>query len=171
MEQKSKYSNAVVRVYHGYGHTHSLIVFGHVLKGKSFIQKKYTDHALINILNLFRLFFVVPLPQAKLQLHWQNQTFYTSTEEDGFFKFEWKSDVELTAGWHDLTVALLNEAEEVSTTGEGKIFVPQSTQYGFISDIDDTVLISHSGTTGRKLWSMLTKNPRSRKTFADVVTY
>ena len=49
--------------------------------------------------------------------------------------------------------------------------MPHSTQYGFISDIDDTVLISHSGTTGKKLWSMFSKNPRSRKTFADVVNY
>ncbi len=55
--------------------------------------------------------------------------------------------------------------------GEGKIFVPHVTQYAFISDIDDTVLVSHSATTGKRLRVMFTKNPRSRKTFADVVKY
>jgi phosphatidate phosphatase APP1 len=49
--------------------------------------------------------------------------------------------------------------------------VPHSTQYGFISDIDDTVLVSHSANTGKKLRVMFTKNPRSRKTFADVVKF
>ena len=51
------------------------------------------------------------------------------------------------------------------------IFVPHSTQYGFISDIDDTVLVSHSASTGKKLRVLFTSNPRSRKTFSDVVRY
>ncbi len=162
---------AVVKVYHGYGHTQSLILFGHVLKGRSFTQKHYTNNAITNVINLIRLFFVTPLPQVKVKLQWQEQVFYTTTEEDGFFKFEWKSDREIEAGWHDVHVDLVNAAEQSTARGLGKIFVPNSTQYGLISDIDDTVLISHSGTTGKKLWSMLTKNPRSRKTFADVVHF
>ena len=59
----------------------------------------------------------------------------------------------------------------VLQTGEGKLFVPHSTQYGFISDIDDTVLVSHSARTGKKLRVLFTKNPRSRKTFSDVVKF
>jgi len=47
--------------------------------------------------------------------------------------------------------------------------MPHSLQYGFISDYDDTLLVSQSGTTSKKLCSMLTRNPYSRKIFADVV--
>lgn len=166
-----KYPDAVVKVYHGYGHTDNLVVYGHVLRGKVFLQKKYTDNALINFINLVRLFFISTIPDAKVKLQWKNQSFYSTTESDGFFKFEWQSDEAVLAGWHDIKVDLLNTHEEIINTGKGKIFVPHSTQYGFISDIDDTVLISHSGTTGKKLWSMFSKNPRSRKTFADVVNY
>lgn len=171
MNKRSKYSNAVVNVYHGYGHTQDLVVYGHVLKGKSFSQKQYTNNILINIFNLIRLFFIKPLPNARVQLFWQNQSFYSTTEKDGFFKFEWRSENEVTKGWHNVKVEVLDDNENTRATGEGKIFVPYSTQYGFISDIDDTVLISHSGTTGKKLWSMLTKNPRSRKTFSDIVHF
>ena len=171
MVKESKYPNAAVKVYHGYGHTANLVVYGHVLKDETFTQKKYTDNALKNILNLLRLFFISPIPNAKVKLDWQDQSFDARTESDGFFKFEWRSDHEVAAGWHEVKVHLLNDEEEITATGVGKIFIPESTQYGFISDIDDTVLISHSGTTGKKLWSMLTKNPRSRKTFADVVNY
>jgi phosphatidate phosphatase APP1 len=167
----SEYPNAAVKVYHGYGHTHNLIVFGHILKNKLFLQRHYTRNIFINILNLLKLFFITPLPSARVRLHWQNQTFYSTTERDGFFKFEWESDNEIEAGWHNVIVDLLNTNGETIAKGEGKIFVPHSTQYGFISDIDDTVLISHSGTTGKKLWSMLTKNARRRKTFADVVNH
>jgi phosphatidate phosphatase APP1 len=171
VKKKSTLSNAVVKVYHGYGHTENLFVYGHVLKGKSFIQKHYTNNTLINIINLIRLFFVRPLPHARVKLQWQNECYYASTEKDGFFKFEWKSEREVLAGWHRVKVELLNSDEKSVAKGEGKIFVPHATQYGFISDIDDTVLVSHSGSTGKKLWSMLTKNPRSRKTFSDVVHY
>jgi phosphatidate phosphatase APP1 len=171
MAKKSKYSGAVVKVYHGYGHSKNLVIYGHVLKEKPFLQKTYTNNAFINFINLVRLFFITPIPDVKVKLHWNNQFFYTKTETDGFFQFEWQSDEEVLAGWHNLKVDLLNAEEEIINTGKGKIFVPHSTQYGFISDIDDTVLISHSGTTGKKLWSMFSKNPRSRKTFADVVNY
>lgn len=171
MVNKSKYSNAAVKVYHGYGHTNNLIVYGHVLKGNNFHQRNYTNNFLINFINIIRLFFIAPIPQAKVMLRWQNERFYTTTENDGFFTFEWQSKNEVIAGWHEVQVDLLNSNEQTIVKGVGKIFVPYSTQYGFISDIDDTVLISHSSTTGKKLWSMLTKNPRSRKTFADVVNY
>ncbi len=34
MAKKSTYPKAAVKIYHGYGHTNNLIVYGHVLKGK-----------------------------------------------------------------------------------------------------------------------------------------
>lgn len=172
MNNKSlKYNKATVKVYHGYGHTHNLTVFGHVLKNKISIQRHYTKNIFVNIFNIIKLFFVTPLPDARVKLDWQGKSFYSTTELDGFFKFEWESENELMAGWHRVTVALINDNGDTIKTGDGKIFIPHSTQYGFISDIDDTVLISHSGTTGKKLWSMLTKNPHRRKTFSDVVNY
>lgn len=171
MVKKTKYSTATVKVYHGYGHSKNLIVYGHVLKGTSFHQRNYANNFVINFINIFRLFFITPLPNAKIVLSWHDQKCYSTTEVDGFFKFEWQSDKSIEAGWHEVKVDLLDCDENSAASGFGKIFVPQSTQYGFVSDIDDTVLVSHSSKTGKKLWSMLTKNPRSRKTFADVVNY
>ncbi|SFH77586.1 App1 family protein [Halpernia frigidisoli] len=171
MAKTDKNSNAAVKIYNGYGKAENLVIYGHVLKGKYFIQRKYTRNALINIINIFRLFFIRPISNAKVKLSWRDQNFYAITEKDGFFTFEWKPETPVLAGWHDLKVELIDENESISACGNGKILVPNSTQYGFISDIDDTVLISHSGRTHKKLWSMLTKNPRRRKTFSDVVNY
>jgi phosphatidate phosphatase APP1 len=104
-------------------------------------------------------------------LQWQNQQLHSTTEKDGFFKFEWPSISPIQAGWHVITVYLLDDAEQIINTGEGKLFVPHATQYGFISDIDDTVLISHSAKTGKKLRLLFTKNPKSRQAFIDVVKF
>ena len=160
-----------VKVYHGYGHKENLVVYGHVLAGKPIGRKKYTDNIVSNIIHLIKLFFVKPVPDVRVRLQWEDQQFYDKTETDGFFKFEWQSSSSVPAGWHAVTVHLLDAEEQVVATGEGKIFVPHSTQYAFISDIDDTVLVSHSADTGKKLHAMFTKNPRSRKTFADVVKF
>lgn len=171
MKEKLGYPTATVKVYHGYGHKDNLVVYGHVLAGKSASPRNYSNHSIANIIYLIKLFFIQPIPNAKVVLQWKNQQFYTTTQSDGFFKFEWQSATNIEAGWHQVSVHLLNEQGNILTTGEGKIFVPNSTQYGFISDIDDTVLVSHSATTGKRLSVMFTKNPRSRKTFADVVKY
>ncbi len=165
-----KVSSATVKIYHGYGHANNLIVYGHVLAGKPVGISRYSDKTVYNIIHIVKLFFIKPLPNVKVSMQWRNQHYYSTTEADGFFKFEWQSTTSVSPGWHPIEVHLLKQGN-IAITGKGKIYVPQSTQYGFISDIDDTVLVSHSATTGKRLEVMFTKNPRSRKTFADVVKY
>ncbi|HXL56981.1 MAG TPA: hypothetical protein VN958_12025, partial [Chitinophagaceae bacterium] len=104
MGNQSIYKNASVKVYYGYGHTHNLIVYGHVFKRKAITQHKFTNNILYNIFHLFRLFFVQPFPHVKVQLHFQDQEFENTTEDDGFFKFEWKAAHDVPAGWHYLEV-------------------------------------------------------------------
>lgn len=160
-----------VKVYHGYGHQHNLVVYGHVLQGNLTGRKRYTTNALVNIFYLAKLFFIQPVPNQAIQLQWNDQLLTSKTEKDGFFKFEWQSNKTVSAGWHALQVNAIDAQSQLLASGIGKIFIPHATQYGFISDIDDTVLVSHSATTGRKLKTLFTKNPRSRKTFADVVKF
>ena len=160
-----------VKVYHGYGHKNNCVIYGHILAGKPVFRKRFSNNIFLNIFHLIKLFFVTPLPNLPVMLQWGKQKVYSKTEADGFFKFEWQSETTLNAGWHNVIVFLLNGAGDPSESGEGKIFIPHLTQYAFISDIDDTVLVSHSATTGKRLRVLFTKNPRSRKTFADVVKH
>ncbi|MDQ7948555.1 MAG: App1 family protein, partial [Pedobacter sp.] len=48
---------------------------------------------------------------------------------------------------------------------------PHITQYAFISDIDDTIMVSHSATIGRRLRELFVKNPRTRKTFPSLTKH
>lgn len=160
-----------VKIYNGYGHTHNLIIQGHVLMNKPIIRKSYSDHFFINLLHIARLFFIRPVPNLKVMLQWENIKLVTNTKRDGFFKFEWKSSEELKAGWHTVLIHCLKWDETILVTTEGKIFIPHSTQYAFISDIDDTVLVSHSTSIIKKLSILFSKNPRSRSAFSDVVNF
>lgn len=171
MSKKITNSNPIVKVYHGYGHTHNLVVYGHVLMNKPPVRERYTNDILSNIMHLFRLFMVKPLSGVNVALQWRGQVLQATTENDGFFKFEWKSETEVDAGWHLVTIHIVDDNGHLFSSGEGKIFVPHVTQYAFISDIDDTVLISHSATIAKRLQVLFTKNPRTRKAFRDVVTH
>lgn len=161
----------MIKVYHGYGHTHNLVVYGHVFKNKPVIRKKYTNNVLLNIIHLLRLFFVKPFPHVALRLQWEGTTQYTTSERDGFFKFEWESHKELTKGWHPVTVEQLGTNGQVLASGQGQVYIPYSTQFILVSDIDDTVMVSHSATVFRRLRELLIKNPRTRRQFQDLSDY
>src|SRR3954471_11056987 len=100
MADQTMYKKSSVKVYHGYGHTHDLVVYGHVFKRKAVTRHKFTNNILYNIIYLLRLFFVQPFPHAKIRLCWKDQQLVSESEDDGFFKFEWKATHEISAGWH-----------------------------------------------------------------------
>ncbi len=120
---------------------------------------------------MLRMFSVKPVANVRVQLIWKNYNLYAKTGNDGFFLFEWQSIAKVASGWHDVKVNVLDEKESIQIRGEGRIYVPHSTQYAFISDIDDTVLVSHSAYLLKKLKTLLTKNPYSRKVFDDAVEH
>jgi phosphatidate phosphatase APP1 len=163
-------SDISIKIYHGYGHTHDLMLYGHVFKNKPPASPYYGKNIFINILQLLRLFFIKPLAGIEVHLKWGNQILTSITEDDGFFKFEWASENELSAGWHRVVVSVTSEGGVV-TSGEGKIFSPHVTQYAFISDIDDTILISYSSTIFKRLRVLLSNNPHTRKPFDYVVEH
>ena len=154
-----------VKVYHGYGHTHDLVVYGHVFCFKNKTEQNFSTNIFVNIIYLVKLFLVKPAPFAKVRLKFYNQTIDRKTEYDGFFKFEWKAELEVAGGWHEVRVEAIGDDNEVIIYGDGKIYVPHKTQFAVISDIDDTVMISHSAKIYKRLRQLFIKNPRTRKTF------
>ena len=161
----------VVKVYDGYGDAGEVKICGHVLRLSPLPRTKYGASFLTNMFALLRLFIVIPKAHALVRLEWNEGSHETQTEKDGFFQFEWKPVTQLTAGWHKVRVSYLSASGNklVLATGEGLIFVPHVYQFAFISDIDDTFLISHSTNLRKRLFVLLTENAQSRKPFEGVV--
>ena len=157
-----------VKVYHGYGHTHNLVVYGHVFRFKAKTTQNFSNNFFVNILHLIKLFVVRPYPFVNVRLTFNGQQVFNKTEYDGFFKFEWEAQQDVKAGWHTVRVEALGHSGESIAEGIGEIFVPHITQYAFISDIDDTVMVSYSARIRKRLRELFVKNPRTRKTFKDL---
>lgn len=163
-------NEVTIKVYHGYGHAEQLNIYGHVFRRGPLPRKKYRQSFLRNSLALLRLFMVKPFGLIKVEMKWKDQVYETETDKDGFFRFEWKDGGSLQQGWSEVEVqAKVNG--EVIARATGKLYIPYATQYGFISDIDDTFLISHSSNLRKRLFVLFTENARSRRPFEGVVKH
>jgi phosphatidate phosphatase APP1 len=162
----------LVKVYNGYGSSEKIIVFGHVLKLSPMMRKTYRQNWIINTFSMLRLFMVEPYKNANLSMEWEGVTSYTQSQDDGFFRFEFLASKELKAGWHSISVQL-EEKKYLSKKihGKGEVYIPFKSSYVFVSDIDDTFLISYSSSIRKRMYVLLTKNARSRKPFAGVVNH
>lgn len=165
--------NPEVNVYRGFGNEKSIIVIGHVLKRSPRPRKTFNSNWFRNFFSVIRLFMVSPVRNALVTLKWGDETFLTTTEKDGFFRFIFKPAYFPGPGWYDVKVSLVNNdlPGESLTCGYGSVFIPQQSQITFISDIDDTFLISHTSKLRRRLFSLLMRNERSRKAFDGVINH
>ncbi len=160
-----------IKIYAGYGHAAQMVIYGHALSFAPLRRKKYRSFLLRNIIGLIRLFIVRQIPDTKVQLYWNDQVFISVTESDGFIHQDWHSAIPIPYGWNDVKVEILDNADQPIAHVNGKVLVPHSTQYAFISDIDDTFLISHSTNLRKRLSLLFTRNPRTRKPFEGVVNH
>lgn len=167
-------SRPTVRVYHGYGDADRILVQGHVLLSAPVPGDRYPNDIFQNTLALLRLFAVKPAPGVRVRICFGAEQHEVTTGDDGFFSYEWKTAEPLVPGsW--MPVRAVVHGGEVGARGEvfgdGKIYVPPHARYAFVSDIDDTFLISHSADLLKRLEVVLTKNPRTRKPFEGVVEH
>jgi phosphatidate phosphatase APP1 len=160
-----------IKLYHGYGHSGNLVIYGHVFKHKPRLYKTSARPGFAsNIIELFKLFNVRTLAGARLEAVFEGQVMHTQTEYDGFFKFEYTPAQAVSAGWHTITVQLIQEQQPLCSA-TGKIFVPHLSQYAFISDIDDTIMRSFSSTIFRRLYELLSRGPQRRRLFDETALH
>jgi len=163
-------NNPVIKVYHGYGNDEKVIVIGHVFKLSPFPRKTFRSNWLVNLFSMLRLFMVRPFANAKISIEWQGIIYHTRAEDDGFFRYEICPKIPPNKGWQKVFVRLEEDAYKIRVIQcIGEVYIPFPSQHGFISDIDDTFLISHSARLRRKLYVLFTKNAHSRKPFKGVV--
>lgn len=160
-----------IKLYHGFGGVEQLEIFGHVLDRGPLPETRYSRFFLFNILALMRLFIVKPRAGARVQMQWNNEIAEAVTETDGFFHIQWRPAKMPEAGHHKVEVTIVNVEPGPVTKADGVVIIPHRTEYGCISDIDDTFLVSHSSKILRRLKELFTRNSRTRKPFEGVVRH
>ena len=163
-------NEVTIKVYHGYGQADQLTIYGHVFRLSPLPRKKFRKSFIRNTLALLRLFIVKPFAGLKVEMEWEGRLLHAETDKEGFFRFTWKDTPPLPQGWHEVAVHARMQ-DSIIASAEGSVYIPYNTQYGFISDIDDTFLVSHSSNLRKRLFVLFTQNARSRKPFEGVVDH
>lgn len=166
-------TNPQIRVYHSYGDDDRCFVIGHVLEDaperESSVEPGESG-LWANARAMLRLFALKPQPGALVEVCFGGVTFTTTANAEGFFHVDLLGDTPHRTGWHNVSAKGLS-GTAAGVEGKGKVFHPVSKKQGFISDIDDTFLVSHSRNIFRRLRTLLTKTPHTRKPFEGVVAH
>ncbi len=156
----------MLKLYRGYANDNELIVMGHVFKPTSKedynFQKKNFKHAT----SMIRMFRLAILPNYEVTLTINKQKIVTKTLKDGYFKFCIPYESTENYGWIDYSASISFQNEII--TESSSFIKPHQGNFGFISDIDDTFLVSHTRNPFQKMYILLFRNVYKRKVFKDV---
>ena len=158
----------ILKLYRGYANEQELIVMGHVFRPTSKEDYDFQKKNFKNAISVIRMFRIKTQANADVYLHLNGKKIHTRTLDDGYFKFCIPYS-ELGTGWLDYKVSIVHENEEIEETSS--FIKPHSGDYGFISDIDDTFLVSHTRNPFRKIYILLFRNVFNRKVFDDVAAH
>lgn len=159
----------LLKLYRGYTNGEELIVMGHVFKPTAWKDYDFQKKNLKNARSIIKMFTIKTQANADVYLNYNGLQIRTKTLDDGYFKFTIPLNKALPFGWNTYEVSVYYNSEEL--VFKGSYIHPTAGEWGFISDIDDTFLVSHSSSFFRKLYVLLFKNLNNRKVFEGVVAH
>ena len=124
-----------------------------------------------NTLSMIKRYSSDQIPDVEIEIAMEDKTFRSVSDENGYFKLKKRKITPAIVNgalWKPYTARAVIEDEdslsEISASSE--LIVPrEENRFGIISDIDDTILVSHSTQTLKKLRLMLLRNAVTRKPF------
>ncbi|WP_373521486.1 phosphatase domain-containing protein [Aquiflexum sp.] len=154
-----------------FGNDREIFIKGRVIEAYKQSRPSEDKNALQNILASIRRYAGSSIPDARIKLVYQDLEEILISNEEGLFEKRLMKDA-LKNGQPDIATLTLLEDEgikaEEKTVRTEITRVPEDHPLGIISDIDDTIIISHATTLGKKLWLSVSKNAYTRRPFPGV---
>jgi phosphatidate phosphatase APP1 len=158
-----------LKIYRGYANEQELILSGHVFKKHTPDRFDLDGKKFRHAYAVLRMFTIKTMGNVPVTLKFGDMEARTKTLGDGYFRFALPYSKPLASGWHSFSVSA--DIEGVRVEEKGEFIKPFPGEYGLISDIDDTFLVSHSDHFFKKLYVLLTRNIERRKIFEGVVRH
>ncbi|MBA2584785.1 MAG: DUF2183 domain-containing protein [Bacteroidetes bacterium] len=167
----------VIIPYRGYGNRLSLYISGTVSEDKG-LAKPIEEHSIWeNMRAMIKRFISDEIPGVRVKATFMGKQMTGITNERGFFHFKFDLiGMEIPdLNWQFVELELLDFIiplqKKTTATGEVLILKENEKQFGVISDIDDTVLVSHATNSIKKTRLMLFKNAITRLPFEGVAGF
>lgn len=163
--------------YRGFGSPNAVWLTGRVLRQNELTSPADRGSFWDNLSATVSRFLTKEVGGITVRIETFGQTFRTVTNEEGYFDITINPDIELPAGraWFPIRYAL--EGVQQPDTGEAVIkdgqlmIAPAYSQFGVISDIDDTVLVTGATSAWQTLRLTFLENAFTRLPFAGVSAF
>ena len=173
--RKRLHSNDPLQIvtYRSYGTVNRLYIKGRVLEEKAIPKSSDQDSILKNLVSMYKRFESDEVPHARLSVNFQNKLYEVTTDDEGYFTVNHLTETPLTREdmWYEADVELIDAPISFSPGLKSTAHVlipPMDSEYGIISDIDDTIV----KTTATDLLAMAKNtffhNAHTRLPFAGV---
>ncbi|HER10016.1 MAG TPA: DUF2183 domain-containing protein [Bacteroides sp.] len=162
--------------YTAYGNREKILITGAVIEDKGLAEPEEGQKLWKNILTMVKRYAGDELSGVRVKIEYMGHVEKVRTNESGLFHTILPAGATPASkdSWQPVRFALLddqnNGKEPVVAESEVHIANPDA-DYMVISDIDDTILISHSTRVLKKLRLMLFKNAMTRSPFEGVAAF
>ena len=169
--------------YRGFGNVEQVQIMGRLVEHKSWTESHADDSWWKNARAMFRRFTRAQVPNATLEIDFDGNQRTTTTDQAGYFRCTLPTPDSVTTDqlWHSVQVRVVsqdsgasngteqNSGTAAAATNTLPLLIPRSdSQFGVISDIDDTIMHSHATDLLRLAWLTFTHNAWTRVPFEGV---
>src|SRR5688500_13926872 len=162
--------------YRSYGTPERLYVKGRVLADKG-ITGAEEDHTIWhNLWNMYKRFDSDEVPNAVIGVTFDNKEHEIVTDEEGYFTLNLQPEKPLVLSdiWHQVELKIKSAPVEFSEDirAVANVLVPPpDAEYGIISDIDDTIVMTGATSMLAAARNVFFHNARTRLPFAGVSAF
>lgn len=160
-----------IELFLAFGNTEEIFIKGRVIKAYKQSRPSNKKNALQNVLASIRRYAGSSIPDARIRLTYHGMEEILVSNEEGLFEKRLYLQGPKNGDSDFATLTLVEDegikAEE-KTVNVAIFRISEHHPIGIISDIDDTVIVSHATYVGKKLWLSVSKNAYPRRPFPGV---
>jgi len=162
--------------YTAYGNREKILITGAVIEDKGLAEPEEGQPLWKNILTMVKRYTGDEISGAQVKIEYMGREELVRTNEIGLFHTILPAGVPASYkdSWQPVRFTLMDDqnGEQEPVVAESEVQIANlDSDYMVISDIDDTILISHSTRLLKKLRLMLFKNAMTRSPFEGVAAF
>ncbi|RAI86014.1 phosphatase domain-containing protein [Algoriphagus yeomjeoni] len=165
-----KRDKIIVEPFLAIGNDEVVFLKGRVIKAYKEKRPSSRNNWLKNILAAIRRYSGSSVPMAKVEITFQEKSYVVATDEDGVFELQ-IGECKPSENLSEIVLFKVLEPTSKKSQSAQLEVVRYEGGTGVISDIDDTIIISHSTDIGKKFWLSISKNAFTRRPLPGVSSF
>ena len=158
--------------FYGFGNDRYIFIKGRVMEEEKIVEDPQDQTVAAHLKDTYKRYETDEIPHIGIKVSFGGKEIETKTDAEGFFEVEFRFEepIDYQKTGKKVQLELLEtKTEDDHRKAEGRIFVPgEDAEFGVISDIDDTIMISQMNHFFEKLKMMLLQDASDRTPFPGI---